>query len=576
MYTERHRALSLLAFAALTASLAAQGTPIGFEETYALAPDRAAAVATLIPGTDDFYYYHCRERLDARDFATVRSVLPVWSQRHGRTARVLEIENREALLSYGDDPQRTFSFLRDRLGLRFDHQRVVAGERSDLPSQLDAQLLSNQNLTQRALQRHPDTVDGFTDHALPALAQSNLDGNRLHSLLARLSRPDVDNLPALVVRDLDHRESRGFGTLTIHGLLRLAQLEECARLRPALLQERAFVNAYLIRLQPSADTDWRLDPAARVAQLTRLWAFAQRLSSAHNSLKAHVLFHWLQHDLSQGAPDKDRFLAYIRLPRRSGHPAEQHLRRYQRSDEFVDATSNFTTGLAPIGDDEALVRACLEHFFASEDGYAAYAEFLDVDWLKAVLAETKILLGQGDMERWYSLLPDPSYLDRLEHRVEIEFARTSRTSFGAGDPVRLEVDVKNVPTLLVKVFAIDSYRYHTEKQREVDASIELDGVVANSEQTFTYTEPPVRRTHRTFDLPMLREPGTYVVEFVGNGISSRAVVHKGSLRCVARTAAAGQLFRVYDETGAHQKNAAIWFGGRDYAADADGEILLPF
>lgn len=576
MFEPRRRALSLFAAAVFTNTLAAQGTPIGFEETYALAPDRAQAVATLIPGTDDYYYYHCRERLDARDFATVRSVLPTWIQRHGRNQRVLEIENREALLSFGDDPDRTWSFLRDRLGLHFDHQRVVPGERSDLPSRLDPELLSNRVLTERALQHSPDSVDGFTDRALPALLQTSLDANRLHSLLARLPRPDVDNLPALVVRDLDHRQSQGFGSLPVHGQLRLAQLEECARLRPTLLQERAFVDCYLVRLAPSADTDWRLDPAALTAQLGRLWQFAQRLSSAHNSLKAHVLFHWLQHDLSQGAPDQDRFLAYIRLPRRSGHPAAEYVRRFQRSGEFVDGSSQYPTGLPPIGDDEALVHDCLAHFFAEQDGHAAYAEFLDTAWLDLVLAETKLLLGQGDAERWYSLLPDPSYLDRLERRIEIEFAPTVRTRYAADAAVQLTVDVKNVPTLLLKVFTIDSFRYHTEKQREVDASIELDGVVPNSEQTFTYTEPPVRRVRRIFDLPMLSGAGTYVVELVGNGISSRAVIHKGSLRCVERTSAAGQVFRVYDEGGVHQKDAAIWFGGRDYAAGADGEILLPF
>jgi hypothetical protein len=576
MHAIRHPFPNLLAAAALVAGLAAQGSPIGFEETYALAPDRAAAVATLIPGTDDWYYYHCRERLDARDFAAVRSVLPTWIQRHGRNQRVIEIEHREALLSFADDPERTYRLLRERLDLRFDHQPVVPGQRSDLPSQLDPALLSNETLSQRALQRHPDTVDGFSARALPALAQTDLDANRLHSLLARLSRPDVDNLPALIVRDLDHPQSRGFGALAIHGLLRLAQLEECVRLRPSLLQERAFVDAFLTRLQPGADVDWRRDPAARAAQLQRLWQFVQRLSPAHNSLKAHVLFHWLQHDLSQGAPDRDRFLAYIRLPRRSPLAAERHLQRHPRAEEFVDASAPFVTGLPPIGDDGSLVRACLEHFFASEDGYAAYAEFLRDDWLKAVLAETKLLLGQGDMERWYSLLPDPGQLDRLERRVEIDFARTSRSHYAAGEDVRLEVDVKNVPTLLLKVFAIDSFRYHVEKQREVDATIDLDGVVANFEQTFTYGEPPLRRVRRTFDLPMLREPGTYVVEFVGNGISSRAVVHKGSLRCVERTAAAGQLFRVYDEAGQHQQQASLWFGGRDYTANAEGDILVPF
>ena len=137
---------AFLAAIALTAALTAQGTPIGFEETWALAPDRAKAVATLIPGSDDWYYWHCRERLDARDFATVRRVLPVWTQQHGANARVREIENRDALLSAGDEVERSFTFLRDRFGYRFDQQRVVPGAVSDLPTQLDAGFLSPRRL----------------------------------------------------------------------------------------------------------------------------------------------------------------------------------------------------------------------------------------------------------------------------------------------------------------------------------------------------------------------------------------------------------------------------------------------
>ncbi|MCB9883931.1 MAG: hypothetical protein H6838_00485 [Planctomycetes bacterium] len=566
---------ALLSFVALAAALAAQGTPIGFEETYALSGDRAKAVATLIPGTDDWYYYQCRERQDARDFASVRELLGPWIQRHGRNARVLEIENRQALLDYDSDPERAYALLRDRLGLRFQHQRQSADENAGLPTQLDPELISPRTLAERALRSRPGTVDGFTDHALPALLQADLTPDQLHSLLSRLLRPDVDNLPAFVVRDLDHKQSRGFGSLGIHKQLRLDQLEQCAQLRPSLLQENEFVQAMLTRLLPTVDVTWQDDPQLRAAQLQRLYSFTQRLSPAFNSLKAHVLFHYLRHDLGQGAPDKQRFLAYIQLPRDGAYVARDYVRRFQRGD-LVNLGATFPTGLPAAGDDSALIRACLEHFFATEDSYEPYATFLFDGWLKAVLAETKLLLGQGDPERWYSLRNDPAALEQLEQRVEITFPPTQQTRFAAGDPVTLSVDTKNVPTLLVKVFAIDAYRYHVEKQKEVDATIELDGVVPNVEQTVTYDEPPLRRVRRTFDLPMLTAPGTYVVEFVGNGISSRAVIHKGGLRHVERTSAAGQVFRVYDEAGAHQMGAAVWFGGREYGADDKGEILVPF
>ena len=573
-----HALLTLAACsAALTAHpLRAQGTPIGFEETYALAPDRAAVVANLIPGTEDWYYYHCRERLDARDFAEVRKVLPTWIKRHGRTARVVEIENREALLSFGDDRERTFDFLRRRLGVTYHHQRVVPGAKSDLPTRLDPALISPATLTRRAFAAHPDTVDGFHDRALAALATTELDDKQLHSLLRRLRRPDVAGLPALITRNLARRESRGFGSLRIHDLLRLAQLQECQQLMPELLQDRKFVDAVLTRLQPNADTAWHTDPGTREDQLQRLWTFAERLSPSFNSLKAHVLYHWLQHDLSAGAPDKQRFLRYIRLPRRDGYPSRKHLQRHQRRSEHVDLNLEYPTLMRKVGRDHDLVRQCLEHFFATEDSIDAYSDYLDAKWLKRVLAETKLLRGEGDAERWFSLLDDPAYLEQLEKRVELRFPPTQPEHYTADEAVRIELDTKNVNALLVKVFAIDAYRYHVERQRPVDASIELDGVVANFEHTYQFDEPAMRRVRRTFDLQMLRDPGTYVVEFVGNGISSRAVIHKGDLRMVERTGAAGHIVRVYDEAGRHIERATAWFGGVEYRPDEHGEILVPF
>ncbi len=50
-------AAALLTMVVVTTALSAQGTPIGFEETWALSPDRQKALATLIPGTSDWYYY---------------------------------------------------------------------------------------------------------------------------------------------------------------------------------------------------------------------------------------------------------------------------------------------------------------------------------------------------------------------------------------------------------------------------------------------------------------------------------------------------------------------------------------
>ncbi len=531
-------------------------------------------VGTLLAGSEQWFEYTCREKLAAGDFEAATGLLQAWIERYGRTPRVIETENRQALLAYGRDPRATFEFLRERLGLRFNDQREAGVEHAPLPTRLDPALITRDAWSALALRQHPQSLDGFEDSALFWLAETSLDSGRLHELLKRLRRPDVPMLATLVVRDLAENSGASFGELAIHGLLRSEQLEECARLRPALWQEPKFVAECLQRLRPDVESTWLEDPAERERQLARFWAFAEPLPPVHNSLKAHVLYHYLAHDLGRGVLSRERFLAYLRLP----HPRSietDYPERFERK-ELVDPKAEYTTRLPAIGDDQSLLRACLTEIFASEEDITPYAEFLDAGWLRGILAETRLLLGAPDTERWTALLDDPARVQALEQRVEIRFPPTLRAHFAALDPVVLEVDTKNVPTLLVKVFEIDAFRYLVDRQRPVDETIELDGLVANYEATFRYDDPPVRRLRRRFELPILARAGTFVVEFVGNGQSSRAVIHKGFLRHVETSGAAGHVFHIFDEAGAALADATLWSGGREYRGDARGAILVPF
>ena len=54
---------------------------------------------------------------------------------------------------------------------------------------------------------------------------------------------------------------------------------------------------------------------------------------------------------------------------------------------------------------------------------------------------------------------------------------------------------------------------------------------------------------RRFEFPKLDKPGVYVIDFIGNGKSSRALVRKGRLQHLVRTTPAGQAFTVVDEAG---------------------------
>lgn len=74
----------------------------------------------------------------------------------------------------------------------------------------------------------------------------------------------------------------------------------------------------------------------------------------------------------------------------------------------------------------------------------------------------------------------------LKEEVEIQFAPTNQEYFHPKDKVVLEVDVKNVKTLFVKVFKINTLNYYRDNKSEVTTDINLDGLVANQEMEFNY------------------------------------------------------------------------------------------
>ncbi|MFC1705899.1 hypothetical protein ACFL59_03640 [Planctomycetota bacterium] len=567
----------MAAFVAALLAPGASGGEIGFEETYALADDRAKALEQLIPGTKDYYYYHCLHRQNTGDLDGVPELVKTWVGRHGRSVRVDEILNRQALLTYDRAPQASLKRIRQQLGVHFNHQRVVAERATQYPTSLDPKVIARKRLTQEARGRYSN-LRGFRDSALRWLVTEKLDMQELRDLLNRLDRPDHPKLVELVVRELRDRHSRGFGRLGIHGRMLPEQLIELARLHPQVKTDTDYVNARIRSLWPNPDVSWRHEPRARLAYLERVWAYVSLLEPAFNSLKVHVLYHRLAAERAQGTYHRERFLEYLKLPRRADYVAPDYLKRRDLRNYVANLGARFNdvTLLPAVGRDKALVEDYLQQLLLDAKDAKPFAPYVRDTWLRRVFATAKILAGVGDMERWYSVLDDPGYYQQLKERVEIELGPQNQTVFSARDEVSLTVDLKNVRTLVVKVFELNMLNFYLSHDQEIDTSIDLDGLVASEERTHSYDVPPLRRHRETFTFPRLSQPGVYVVELIGNGRSSRALVRKGSLRALERLGAAGHVFTVLDEDNKVLTDASLWFSGHELQSDEHGEIVVPF
>src|SRR4029079_8060835 len=170
----------------------------------------------------------------------------------------------------------------------------------------------------------------------------------------------------------------------------------------------------------------------------------------------------------------------------------------------------------------------------------------------------------------------PEHFRAFKDRIDIDFDFANKTDYASDEVVKLDLFVKNVPQLLVKVFEVNTRTVYRTRLAEVDTDINLDGLVANSERSAKYEDSPLRRLERRFEFPELSKPGVYVIDFIGGGKSSRALIRKGKLHSLVNTSTAGHTIQIVDEKNQPVNDATVWLSGQEYSPDKDGSITVPF
>ncbi|MCI5221987.1 MAG: hypothetical protein D3924_04785, partial [Candidatus Electrothrix sp. AR4] len=573
--------LTILLFMAtlLLSSTSQAEEEISYNERFVL--DRTAALQELIPGTEDYYYYTALDLELHGKLAASKKIIDAGVKKYGHTTRLRELENRHVLKAYSENPADSLNYIRRNLNLRFHHQQKKLRPEKKLPTRLDQGLISFATLAKQAFREKRHT-QRFEDSAFDYLILAPLNPDQRRNLLSRLRRPDYPGLVKLIIDDLNYKNSQGFGSHQVHKMLTIPQLEQCLKLEPELITQTNFINTYLSKLRPNNDVNWQTDKEEHAAYLQRLLDFTDRLPSAQNSLKANIIYNRLAFNLGQGLLDEALLLRYIQLPRSVSYINRTWFKRNEYRDARVNLNASYQNviGLEPIVDDEKLVRRHLAALLKKAPDFKQFADYIEYNYLKRLFAEVKLVNAeddQGDPEQWYALMDDPALVKRLRDRVDIEILPENRTYLGVDDQVALEVALKNIQDLTVKVYEINTTGYYRQKGTEITTAIELDGLVPNQQRSKQYTQPPMRRHTETLTFPDLskRKPGVYVIELIGNGVSSRAVIRKGRISFSQRIGAAGHVFTLYDGAGKLLNNGLLWMEGTEYRAEK-GEIHLPF
>ena len=556
------------------------GEPIGWMERFALAEDREAVLAELIPGTDDHYFYHCLHYQTVGQLERAETVLADWlKEKKGQpTPLIQSMTDRQRLLTYGATPERTIEYLVRRLGIQLRHPPpATVGERR-YPDQLNAERLETGRLVSEALRRgdrlRPLGIRYLSEQF--AAGQSAGIPITLRELLDRIDGPYVDGLDRLVIQELNGRRpnERRFGDSAAHGQLTLEELRGVAKAVPSIAGDHALVTAVLHRLRPDADSDPSQQSDVRQAYLSRIEGYVQTLPPSFNGLKAAAAFRLLESNLQQGIFDRELLMRYLQLPRVSPIIRQSYLQQHAAPRAELHQDYMGMALLPPIGDERDVVRAHLEHFLRDLESPAAFERYLQPEYLQRVFAETKLLAGIEPSERWYRMLT-PAERQAIRDQVEVRLAPENRERYAGDEAIKLVVDIKNVDELVVRITEINSLAYYQTRSEPIDTDIDLDGLVATSERRLKYVQPAVVRHREEIEFPEIEGRGVWVIDLVGQGVRARAVVRRGELHHVVSSSADGMAWTIIDEHRTPIPTAVMIVGGREFVADDSGRVVLP-
>lgn len=253
-------------------------------EALALSDDRSAAVAHLVPGSEDHDYWRAIAPQHRGALAEVDALLATWRDRHGDSEARRRLQRRQRLPSRAPISRGTATRSASELVVH----APARGSRPP-PSATRPRSIRGCTTRRRWCPRRSSAAvafDELTQDGVRALAPARLDPARRRLWLERVNRGGLPGLVAVIADDLAEKSSRGFGSLTVHGLLTAAELDELVRARPPLAADPAWVAARPTRLRPPEHVDWSDDLSARIAYLDALLAAVAPLPPVRAAARA--------------------------------------------------------------------------------------------------------------------------------------------------------------------------------------------------------------------------------------------------------------------------------------------------
>ena len=212
-----------------------------------------------------------------------------------------------------------------------------------------------------------------------------------------------------------------------------------------------------------------------------------------------------------------------------------------------------------------------------------FSKYFKLKYLEKIEYISKIYKGEEvKLDEYNKYLTYDEY-EEICKKTELTLCEHNPKEFKVDEEVKVDFDFKNTKEINLSIYEINTENYYLEKKAPLNSLINVEGIIASKSMDIKIEggENPLKRIRKTINLEQipLGKPGVYLVEVLGNGISSRIIIKKGKLNLITRNTSKGILCQIIDEKNEILKDEKtyLWYNGNKFTCEQkEGFILLPY
>ncbi|CAD8169732.1 unnamed protein product [Paramecium octaurelia] len=362
---------------------------------------------------------------------------------------------------------------------------------------------------------------------------------------------------------------------SIFTAMSLQQMEELQKVYEDLQNNLDFIKNYYAKRFDSKNV-YDTDALKQKEHLLEVQNWQKTLPNQFQ-FESLVFINLLSLNDKQSNYDIHLFISYLQTPLKEYPGINYNLRDSLGTMKFL-----FNPIPLPVEHDQIIYKH-LEYMIKNELDLEQIQNYFEKDYLNKTKALLYLQLGK-DLTNINSILTENEVI-KLQNEKYIEFhQQTKLKQFQHGESVKLCIFLKNIPSLSIKLFQIDTLNYYLQDESQSFLNLNLKGLIPKNEMLFDYSKDfkPTQKIEKEIEFPEISQQnrGIFIIEFYGNGIVSRALIQKGNIQLrQKKKVSSGHCFEILNENleVCCSNTTGLWLDKQFYKIDQERkEILIPF